>query len=222
MWFIQAAVSLSLLATGALPAQSICPYNYPVHINTTQSNNGLIFTIASTTPSTNNRAIQLRPNPYLGGGYFAGLDPSSAVLLSNLANSSIKSQGRDIYNQLYDTGATGYLNQRDEVNGTKRYTVGFANASTWPGEVESQWYLSGGSPDGTYDLFHEEPLNTVHGFILCEADHDLGPGPWKQLFYYTYAQTPVEFPECEFVGVRTTVAPTIYNGDCDIGGFVAV
>ncbi|KAI1364806.1 hypothetical protein F5Y08DRAFT_305800 [Xylaria arbuscula] len=219
---IQTAVaSLALLATPALSAQSICPSNYPVHLNTTESANGLIFTIASTDPATSNRAIQLRPNPNLSGGYFAGLDISSPVLLSNFANSSLLSLGRDIYNQLYALGPTGYLNQRDVVNGTTRNTVGFANATTWPGEVESEWYLSGGSSDGTYDLYHDEPLNTVHGFVLCEADHDLDPGPWYQLFYYTYDSAPAEFPECEFVGVRTTVAPTIYNGACDIGGYVA-
>ncbi|KAI1424833.1 hypothetical protein F5Y12DRAFT_425469 [Xylaria sp. FL1777] len=213
--------SMALLATGVLSAQSICPFNYPVQINSTQSNNGLVFTIASTTSTTNNRGIQLRTNPFLEGGFFAGLDAASPVLLTNFQNSSVKSQARNLENQLYDLGPTAYLNLRDEVNGTKRYTVGFANASTWPGQVESEWYLSGGAPDGTYDLYHDEPLNTVHGFILCEADLDLDPGPWHQLFYYTYAQTPVDFPECEYVGVRTTVAPTIYNGECDIGGFVA-
>lgn len=216
-----AASLLALFVTPALSAQSICPSNYPVHLNTTSSANGLIYTIASTNPVTSNRALQLRPNPNLSGGYFTGIDASSPVLLSNFANASVKSLGRNIYNQLYELGPTAYLNQRDEVNGTKRYTVGFANASTWPGEVEAEWYLSGGSSDGTYNLYHEEPLNTVHGFVLCQADHDLDPGPWYQLFYYTYKNTPAEFPECEFVGMRTTVAPTIYNGACDIGGFVA-
>ncbi|KAI0804883.1 hypothetical protein GGR55DRAFT_304364 [Xylaria sp. FL0064] len=213
--------SLALLATGALAAQSICPYNYPIELNTTESNNGLIYTIASTNPATNNRGLQLRPNPNLEGGFFVGLDTTSPVLLSNFANASVKSQARSLENQLYDLGPTAYLNLRDEINSTSRYTVGFANASTWPGQVESEWYLSGGASDGTYDLYHQEGLNIVHGFVLCTADHDLEPGPWYQLFYYTYQQTPADFPECEFVGVRTTVAPTIYNGECDIGGFVA-
>ncbi|KAI8949886.1 hypothetical protein F4801DRAFT_551395 [Xylaria longipes] len=213
--------SLALLATGALAQSSTCPFNYPAELNSTQSHNGLVLTLATNNPATNNRALQLRVNPYLEGGFFVGVDESSPVLLANFANAAAKSQARNEVNQLYDLGATGYLNLRDEVNGTSRYTVGFANASTWPGEVEAEWYLSGGSEDGTYALYHDEPLNTVNGFVLCQADHDLDPGPWYQLFYYTYAQIPADFPECEFVGVRTTVGATIYNGECDIGGIVA-
>ncbi|KAI3323987.1 hypothetical protein HD806DRAFT_496143 [Xylariaceae sp. AK1471] len=215
-------VSLALV-TGALSQSrsSICPFNYPVELNTTESHNGLVFTVASTNPVTNNRAIQLRVNPNLKGGFFAGLDASSPVLLANFQDAGFKSQARGLTNQLYDLGPTGYLNQRDEVNGTHRYTVGFANATEWPGEVEREWYLDGGSSDGTYGLYHQEPLNIVHGFILCTADNDLGPGPWYQLYYYTYSSEPVNFPKCEFVGIRTTVAATIYNGECDIAGFVA-
>ncbi|KAI0099309.1 hypothetical protein GGR51DRAFT_552040 [Nemania sp. FL0031] len=214
--------SLVLLAASAVAAQSsTCPFNYPVNLNATQSSNGLIFTIASTNPVTNNRALQLRTNPFLDGGFFVGLDASSSVLLSNFADGGLKSQARNLFNQLYDLGPTAYLNLRDETNGTDRYTVGFANASTWPGQVDAEWYLSGGAPDGNYDLFHQEPIGIVHGFLLCVADHDLDPGPWYQLFYYTYSQIPADFPECESIGIRTTVGATIYNGECEIGGFVA-
>ncbi|RYC62443.1 hypothetical protein CHU98_g3766 [Xylaria longipes] len=128
--------SLALLATGALAQSSTCPFNYPAELNSTQSHNGLVLTLATNNPATNNRALQLRVNPYLEGGFFVGVDESSPVLLANFANAAAKSQARNEVNQLYDLGATGYLNLRDEVNGTSRYTVGFANASTWPGEVE--------------------------------------------------------------------------------------
>ncbi|KAI0856898.1 hypothetical protein F4860DRAFT_491606 [Xylaria cubensis] len=213
--------SLALLATDALAQSSTCPFNYPAELNSTQSHNGLVFTLASNNPVTNNRALQLRVNPFLEGGFFVGVDASSPVLLANFEDAAFKSAARNEFNQLYDLGPTGYLNLRDEINGTSRYTVGFANASTWPGEVEKEWYLAGGSEDGTYAVYHQEPLETVNGFVLCQADHDLDPGPWYQLFYYTYAQTPADFPECEFVGVRTTVGATIYNGACSIGGFEA-
>ncbi|KAJ8105885.1 hypothetical protein ONZ43_g7248 [Nemania bipapillata] len=196
---------LALIAASTVVAQSsTCPFNYPVNLNVTESSNGLVFTVASTNAVTNNRAIQLRTNPNLAGGSLRGSTPHP-----------------HLYNQLYDLGPTAYLNLRDEINGTDRYTVGFANASTWPGQVDREWYLSGGAPDGTYDLFHDEPLGIVNGFVLCVADHDLEPGPWYQLFYYTYADIPADYPECEYVGIRTTVAATIYNGECDIGGFVA-
>ncbi|KAI0876503.1 hypothetical protein GGS24DRAFT_220827 [Hypoxylon argillaceum] len=213
---------LALMASSKVAAQSsTCPFNYPVNLNATESSNGLVFTVASTNAVTNNRALQLRTNPNLASGFFVGLDATSPVLLSNLADAAVESQARNLYNQLYSLGPTAYLNLRDEINGTDRYTVGFANASTWPGEVDREWYLSGGAPDGTYVLFHDEPLGVVNGFVLCVADHDLDPGPWYQLFYYTYSEIPADFPECEYVGIRTTVAATIYNGECDIGGFVA-
>ncbi|KAI8634509.1 hypothetical protein F5Y19DRAFT_413721 [Xylariaceae sp. FL1651] len=213
------ATSLAL-ATGALSTSSTCPFNYPVELNSTESNNGLVFTIASTNPITNNRVLQLRVNPNLDSGFFVGLDAASPVLLANFQSAGFKSQARGVTNQLYDLGPTGYLNLRDEINSTQRYTVGFANATQWPGEVERAWYLIGGATDGTYGLYHDEPIGVVNGFVLCTADHDLDPGPWYQLFYYTYNQTPAEFPKCEFIGVRTTVAATISNGDCNIGGFV--
>lgn len=57
--------------------------------------------------------------------------------------------------------------------------------------------------------------------MLCEAVIDLDDGAWYQLFYYTYPEVPADFPGCEFVGVRTTVAATISNGECDIGGVTA-
>jgi len=211
-------------AIGAIAAKtnsSPCPFNYPAELRNTESHNGLVFTVISNTPATNNRALQLRDNPNFEGFFYVGLDAASPVLLSNFNQGGFKSQARNEINQLYDLGPTGYLNQRDEFNTTHRYTVGFANATDWPGEVERQWYLSGGSSDGTYGLYHDEPIGIAHGFILCTADHSLEQGPWYQLFYNTYEQEPHEFPECEFIGVRTTVAPTIYNGECDIGGITA-
>jgi hypothetical protein len=139
------------------------------------------------------------------------------------------SQARNEVNQLYNLGPTGYLNEREEVNGTTQYSFGFAtpNASIIessffpPGEVEQDWYLLGGESDGTYSLFHTTGVGIVNGFLLCEAVIDLDTGAWYQLFYYTYTQTPADFPSCESVGVRTTVAATILNGECDIGGVVA-
>jgi len=215
----------SLLATAALAVAqtSTCPFNYPAQLNQTASHHGLIFTITSNSPATNNRAIQLRPNPFLPGGFFVGVDNSSAVLLSNLQDGTVLSQARNDVNQLYNLGPTAYLNQRDNTTGTVRYTVGFATSTDFPGvpgpgQLDSAWYLSGGSEDGTSYLYHDEPLETVNGFLLCEADTDLGPGEWKQLFYETYTGTPADFPECENVGVVTTVAATIYNGECNIGG----
>jgi hypothetical protein len=209
------------LATLTEAAGSTCPLNYPAEVNNTKSHNGLVLTIASNNASTNNRALQLRPNPFLEGSFFVGVDASSPVLLANFREAGFYSQARDIFNQLYDLGPTGYLNLRDDTNGTQHWTVGFANATQWPGEVERAWYLAGGSEDGTYGLYHKEDLGVVHGFILCEPEVDLDNGPWLQLFYQTYTEFPTDTLKCESIGLRTTVAATIYNGACDIGGYVA-
>ncbi|KAI0198839.1 hypothetical protein F4808DRAFT_246642 [Astrocystis sublimbata] len=218
--------TLALLATSALAqgTSSPCPYNYPAELNTTTSHSGLILTIASNNPATSNRALQLRPNPSSPGLFFVGIDASSPVLLSNFASGAWKAQARDISNQLYDLGPTAYLDLRDTTNGTERFTVGFGNAT---GEVEKEWNLLGASETGGYGVYHNTPLETVNGFVLCKADNckgkgkGKGKGEWYQLFYYNYKNEPAEFPECEFVGVETTVAARIYNGECDIGGEVA-
>ncbi|KAI0391011.1 hypothetical protein F5Y17DRAFT_461205 [Xylariaceae sp. FL0594] len=209
-----AAVPKAATATSSSP----CPFNYPADLRTTTSHNGLVYTVISNNPATDNRALQLRANPNLPGGFYVGIDAASPVLLGNFREGGWYAQARDQFNQLYDLGPTGYLNQRDEVGTTHRYTVGFANATTWPGAVEKQWLLTAPSQDGTYGLYHDEPNEIAHGFILCAADHSLEQGPWYQLYYNTYEDQAHEFPGCEFIGVRTSVAPTIYNGECDVAG----
>jgi len=220
---------VAFLATTVSAASSPCPFNYPSELNSTESGNGLVFTVISNNPVTDNRAVQLRPNPFFPGAFFAAIDNTSSVLLSNLVDAGLYSEARNEVNQLFDLGPTGYLNERQEVNGTTQYTFGFATpdpsiieSSFFPaGEVEQDWYLLGGESDGTYSIFHQTGDEIANGFMLCEAEIDLDSGSWYQLFYYNYEQTPADFPGCEFVGVRTTVAATISNGECDIGGVVA-
>ncbi|KAH8898313.1 hypothetical protein GQ53DRAFT_881379 [Thozetella sp. PMI_491] len=217
------AASVLAVASAVQAQSSTCPFNYPAQLTSTESRNGLTFSVISTNPLTNDRALQLRTNPFFTGGFFVGVDDHSPVLLGNMRQAAIYSQARNEFNQLGDLGPTGYLNLNTEVNGTARYTVGFANATIWPGTVEAQWELLGGSSDGTYSLFHQEDVGVTHGFLLCNSETDLDHGPWYQLYYenYTAPTGPYEFPNCEHIGVRTTVAATILNGDCDIGGVTA-
>jgi hypothetical protein len=77
---------LAFLATTASAASSPCPFNYPSELNSTQSGNGLVFTVISNNPVTDNRAIQLRPNPFFPGAFFAAIDNTSSVLLANLVD----------------------------------------------------------------------------------------------------------------------------------------
>ncbi|KAI1815658.1 hypothetical protein GGS20DRAFT_315124 [Poronia punctata] len=201
------------------PKTSKCPYNYPTEIRTTSSHSGLTFHVRSNNPATSDRALQLRANPNFPGSYFVGIDASSPVLVSNLRDGALASYGRNEFNQLFPLGPTAYLNQRDEFGNAHRYTVGFANGTDWPGQVEAEWSLSGGAFDGSYYLYHDEPIGVAHGFLLCVADHDVeGPGGngWFQLYYNTYLDEPYDYENCEYVGVETTVAPTIENGVCSI------
>ncbi|KAJ2987710.1 hypothetical protein NUW58_g4351 [Xylaria curta] len=177
---------------------------------------GLIFTVSSGNVATNNHALQLHPNPKVEGGFFLGVDASSPVLLANFEGGALKSLGRNNNNRLYDLGPTAYGTLQDEVDGTKRYAVGFAKAAA-SGDVEKEWSLFVGGSDGTYSLRYQQPSNAVYGFMICAADHDLEAGPWYQLFYHIRAQNPVDFDNCEFVGVQTSVAPIILNGECNIG-----
>lgn len=213
-----AVVAALGFATSATAASSPCPFNYPSNLNNTESGNGLIFTIASNSPVTNNRAVQLRPDPQIPTGSFGAIDAQSPVLLANFRGGGFYSQARNEVNQLYDLGPTGHLNSYDETNGTTRSSFAFSDPGEWPGGVDTAWTLAAGSSTATYSLFHEVGLGIVNGFLLCEADDE---GPWYRLFYQTYSDEPVEFPGCESVGLRTSVAANIYNGVCDIGGYVS-
>ena len=219
--YLSSSILALFFSTLTSAASSACPFNYPSTLNTTTSHNGLVFTIISNNPITINRAVQLRPNIFFEGGYFTAIDNSSPVLLGNLKNGGLYSQSRNLFNQLFDLGPTGYLNLRREVEGTSQWTVGFANATLWPGAIEEQWSVDAPTNDGTYSLFHDEPLEVAHGFLLCEAEIDLSNGPWFQLFYQTYTESPTNFEGCESVGVRTSVGASISNGECDIGGVTA-
>ncbi len=209
------------LATRVAAASSPCPFNYPSNLNNTESGNGLVFTIASTNPVTNNRVVQLRPDPKIKTGSFGAIDSQSPVLLANFRAGGFYSQARNEVNQLYDLGPTGHFNSYDQTNGTTRFSFAFSDPGEWPGGVDTAWTLAAGSSTATYSLFHEVDEGLVNGFLLCEIDTDSEDDSWYRLFYNTYTGTPVNFPGCESVGVRTTVAPSILNGVCDIGGYVA-
>lgn len=213
----------SLAASGSNDAP--CPFNYPTFLNTTGSGNGLIATVAlSKNPAINNKALQLITIDKTGtkGVQFVGLkaDDSSPVLLSNLKNGGWYSQARNDENQLYDLGPTGYLNLHDEQNGTQRYTVAFANASSQSTKVDLTWMLEAPNLTGTYGLYHQTPTETANGFIIC-TDSEVNGITFTQLFYYTYKSEPYTYPNCQFIGVRATVGPNILNGACNIGGYTA-
>lgn len=80
---------LAFLATTVYASSSACPFNYPSELNSTQSGNGLVFTIISNNPVTDNRVVQLRPNIFFPGAFFAAIDNTSSVLLANLVDAGL-------------------------------------------------------------------------------------------------------------------------------------
>lgn len=56
--FIFAAAVLSL-ASLTLAKSASCPYNYPAFLNNTANSNGLVLTVISNNPVTNNRVVQV-------------------------------------------------------------------------------------------------------------------------------------------------------------------
>ncbi|KAH8878968.1 hypothetical protein GQ53DRAFT_789600 [Thozetella sp. PMI_491] len=179
----------------------------------TTTEGGLAFNIISNNPETNGRSLQLRPNQYEteysfpeGTFHYVGLDDSSPVLLADLESGGLFSEERGEDGVLTDLGPTGYLNVKTIVDTTTQYLFSFANATIYANATDPGWLLRLAGDDGTYVLFHDVEVGLVNGFQLCKADFDLNYGPWWVLQYYTYTSTPVEFPNCEPVGVYTIVA----------------
>jgi len=167
----------------------------------------LTFSVVSSNPLTNNRTLQLRPNQYeteLGFPpntfHYVGLDSTSPVLVANLTSGGLYSEtGGTISHQ-------GYLNLQEEysVGNTTQYLFSFGNVTSYPEATDPDWRLLVAGED--YALFHDEPDGVVNGFVLCEADFDLDEGgPWYDLTYVTYTQSPAELDNCEFVGIQSTL-----------------
>ena len=172
-------------------------------ITTTEAE--LTFHVVSTNAATNNRNLQLRPNQYETE---SGFPPNTFyyVLVANLTSAILSSV------VVGTTEHEGYLNIQEQFpdSNTTQFLFSFANATSYPPATDPNWQLTN-LGDDSYALFHAEPLNTIYGFVLCEASFDLDEGgPWFDLTYVTYTGTPAALdPSCEFVGIRTTITPSV-------------
>lgn len=198
--------SLASSLTGRQASSAQCPFNCPVNLNTTESQNGLIFTIASNNRLTKNRAIQFRSvtpsynSNVSSPAQVAAIDSTSPVLLGKFWNGALYSENRSDVNQLYDLGPTAALKLvAEDASGANvsRWAVEFAQTKT----LDNEFYLLAPTDDGTYGWYHEGPTEHVNGFILCAQDED----SWYQLFYQSYVQTPPEAPGREYAGVRVSL-----------------
>jgi len=202
-----------------------CPANYPVRINDT-SFGSTVFSlqVRANNPAYDGHSVQLRNSTT--GVQTVVVDNASPVLKAQLLNGIIYSEGRTLENANYHLGPTGRLVNTTSLGNAQRQRFtfesvnGYANATqngTYAygrrgGEVNSRngFYLESLSDDGTYGLYHNVPTETSNGFLICPV------GSYHQLFYYTYHSTPGNLSNCESIGLQTTIAPVILNGNCTI------
>lgn len=194
------------LATGiSQVAGQICAEN----IVTTHG--GLTFYLYDDSIASNDyRPLQLRPSSD-GTFSYVALDNSSPQLLANLDNGVLVSEYKGSDGTITNLGPLGFLYNYTVYDFTPApaTTVGqlaFANISTFSNASDPNWFLSGASGDDTYNLWHNEPSNTLNGFQICEADFDLNDDetPW---YYFQYVDWVAWYPpNCEFVAVLVNVS----------------
>ncbi|KAL6875889.1 hypothetical protein HDV57DRAFT_161506 [Trichoderma longibrachiatum] len=159
-------------------------------------------------PENNYRPLQLRPSSDGQFSYLA-IDNSSPPLLANLDHGVLVSEGQASDGTIFDLGPKGFLQNYTTIPLTVPTTVGqlaFANTSSFPNASDSNWFLSGASGTNTYNLWRNEPVNTLNGVQICEADFDLNEDgtPW---YYFQYVDWVSYYPpNCEFVAVLTNVS----------------
>jgi len=192
---LSTVLALTSLLVAASASFSPCPFNYPGELNLTEQGEGLVFTLRSNNPLTNNRAVQLRPSATDASIQIAAIDAHSPVLLGQLRAGVLFAENRSIVNQLYDLGPTAFLTPASGSGNNKLYSFEFGNRTAKDG----MFLLAAGGSTGNYNLYHQEPNEVVNGFQACQVD-----GKWWRIYYDTYTNNPVTGPNCEFVAVSVS------------------
>lgn len=194
---------LALAASVASVAAQICAQN----IETTHE--GLTFYLYDDSIESNDyRPLQLRPSSD-GTFSYVALDNSSPQLFANLENGVLVTAQKSSDGTITNLDSSSYLSNYTVSDYTPPTIVGqwaFANPSIVTNASDPNWYLQGASGYNTYNLWHNEPVNTLNGVQICEADFDLNEDgtPW---YYFQYVDWVSAYPEnCEFVAVLTNVS----------------
>ncbi|EHK23040.1 uncharacterized protein TRIVIDRAFT_222299 [Trichoderma virens Gv29-8] len=189
---------------------STCAFAAPLSINTTTESYS--FHVVTATSNSSNFQLRLRPNQYdvdfgypAGTFHYVGIDAADAVLVANLRDGVLYSQGRDADGSLYDLGPTGYINLKESVGTSSSYLFSFVNATIYPPALDAGWLLSPSDGGATYELLYTEAEGVVNGWRWCIADFDLDYGPWSYLEYFTYTDTPTFDSYCVPATVLATV-----------------
>ncbi|KAL7941111.1 hypothetical protein V8C42DRAFT_335793 [Trichoderma barbatum] len=195
---IAAALGLSTCVLAAPPSINITTESYTFHI------------VTDTSEDTSFQ-LRLRPNQYdvifgypAGTFNYVGIDAADPVLIANLRDGILYSQGRSADGSLQDLGPTGYINLKEIVDTSSSYLFSFVNATIYPPALDAGWVLS--PKNDTYELLYTEPEGVSFGWRLCIADFDLDYGPWSYLEYFTYTGTPTYDHYCVPAIVQATVA----------------
>lgn len=202
MLYRSAAALLALVPGLTQVAGQICAEN----IVTTHG--GLTFYLYDDSIESNNyRPLQLRPSSD-GAVSYVALDNSSPQLLANLDNGEMVSS-EESGGVITPLSSLGFLYNYTTIPNISPPTtvgqLGFADPATNSNASDSGWYLMGASGFNTYNLWRNEPVNTLNGFQICEATFDLNEDgtPW---YYFQYVDWVGYYPpECEFVAVLVNV-----------------
>ncbi|KAK5994505.1 hypothetical protein PT974_04982 [Cladobotryum mycophilum] len=207
MFFKSTTTALALALASGLSqvAGQICA----IDVKTTHA--GLSFYLYDDSIPTNNyRPLQLRPSKD-GKFHYVALDNSSPPLVANIDNGVLVAESKATDGTLFDLGLKGFLYNYTTIPLTRPTTIGqlaFANTSTFANASDPDWFLRGASGYNTYNLWRNEPVNTLNGVQICEAKFDLNEDgtPW---YYFQYVDWVSYYPEeCEFVAVLTNVSST--------------
>ncbi|OPB36177.1 hypothetical protein A0O28_0109530 [Trichoderma guizhouense] len=203
--FALIAAAFGLLSTIASAA--------PLSINTTTES--YTFHVLTGTNKDSNFQLRLRDNQYdpafgypVGTFHYVGVDANDTVLVANLRDGLLYSQGQNADGSFYDLGPTGYINLQQTVGTSSSYLFSFVNATIYPPALDAGWLLSPIDSDAgdTYELLYTEPEGVVNGWRWCLADFDLDYGAWSYVEYFTYTGTPTYDSYCVPAQILATVA----------------
>jgi len=195
-----------------------CPGNYPIQLNDTSFDTVAFYLhVKANNPAYDGHNVQLRT--LSSGVQSVVVDKASPVLAAQLREGVIYSEGRSLTNAIYDLGPTAVLTNTTGIGNLQRQRFDFSNTTApayGAGEVNvrNAWYLESLGDDGTYGLYHNVPIGIVNGFLICPVGS--GSNKYYQLYYNEYQTSPGDLGKCGSIGLQTTIAPVIINGECTI------
>ncbi|KAL7928432.1 hypothetical protein V8C35DRAFT_318269 [Trichoderma chlorosporum] len=188
-----------------------CALATPISLKT--STERYTFRVFTGNNKHSNFQFRLRPNQYdtelgypAGSFFYVGIDATDPVLVANLRDGVLYSQGRNTDGSFYDLGPTGFINLQQTVNTSSSYLFSFANATIYPPALDAGWLLTSTDAGHTYELGYTKQEGAINGWRWCIPDFDLDEGPWSYVEFFNYTGTPTFDSDCSPATVVATVA----------------